>query len=131
MAGDDLSGVAGRKNSRPSLDWEQELLTRLVSLNHERAAEEAQGKVRWLRPEDQAPEEAKEKDADLPMEVEKKAAAIAMVPDKLKWPKDIAAQFAEVSKLGLALGTDAEAIAGCFGRNPPPARSWWKGFWRR
>ena len=95
---------------------EQILLTRLVSLNHERAAEEAQGKVRWLRPEYQAPEEAREKDVDLPMEMEKKAAAIALLPDKLKWPKDIAAQFAEVSKLVPALGTDAEAIAGCFGR---------------
>jgi len=27
---------------------EQELLTRLVALNHERAAEEANGLVRWL-----------------------------------------------------------------------------------
>ena len=30
---------------------EQELLTRLVALNHARAAEEKRGLVRWLRPE--------------------------------------------------------------------------------
>ena len=33
---------------------EAEILERLVALNHERAAEEAQGQVRWLRPEYQA-----------------------------------------------------------------------------
>ncbi len=30
---------------------EQELLTRLVALNHARAAEEKRGQIRWLRPE--------------------------------------------------------------------------------
>lgn len=30
---------------------EQEILTRLVALNHERAKEESEGKIRWLRPE--------------------------------------------------------------------------------
>jgi hypothetical protein len=30
---------------------EQELLTRLVALNHERAAEEKRGLIRWLRPD--------------------------------------------------------------------------------
>ncbi len=34
---------------------EEEILDRLVALNKERAAEEAKGKVRWLRPEFQAP----------------------------------------------------------------------------
>ncbi|MCG5534351.1 class I SAM-dependent DNA methyltransferase, partial [Halorhodospira sp. 9621] len=37
---------------------EQELLQRLVDLNAQRAAEEARGHVRWLRPEFQAPHEA-------------------------------------------------------------------------
>ena len=32
-----------------------EIVARLVALNHERAAEEAEGKVRWLRPEYQKP----------------------------------------------------------------------------
>jgi hypothetical protein len=34
---------------------EPELLTRLVALNHERAAEEQRGQIRWLRPDYQAP----------------------------------------------------------------------------
>lgn len=37
---------------------EAEILSRLVALNRERAAEEARGLVRWLRPEYQAPEDA-------------------------------------------------------------------------
>ncbi len=35
---------------------DDEILERLVELNHERAAEEAEGRVRWLRPEFQSPE---------------------------------------------------------------------------
>ncbi|URD60704.1 class I SAM-dependent DNA methyltransferase [Sphingomonas sp. KRR8] len=35
---------------------DEEILTRLVALNKERAAEEARGLVRWLRPEYQAPD---------------------------------------------------------------------------
>jgi len=35
---------------------DEEILERLVALNAERAAEEAQGKIRWLRPEFQCPE---------------------------------------------------------------------------
>ena len=34
---------------------DEEILERLVALNHERAAEEAAGKIRWLRPEFQCP----------------------------------------------------------------------------
>lgn len=36
---------------------EQELLKRLVALNHARAAEEKRGLIRWLRPEYQAPDQ--------------------------------------------------------------------------
>ena len=34
---------------------DEEVLERLVALNHERATEEKTGKVRWLRPDDQIP----------------------------------------------------------------------------
>lgn len=37
---------------------DDEILERLVALNHERAVEEAEGNVRWLRPEFQSPKEA-------------------------------------------------------------------------
>jgi hypothetical protein len=36
-------------------EWEQELLSRLVALNHERAAEEKRGQIRYLRPDYQNP----------------------------------------------------------------------------
>jgi hypothetical protein len=41
--------VVGTKSCRDQ--FEQELLTRLVALNHERAAEEKRGLIRWLRPD--------------------------------------------------------------------------------
>lgn len=41
-----------------------EIVARLVKLNHERAAEEAAGQVRWLRPDYQVPRFAKAKKAD-------------------------------------------------------------------
>ena len=34
---------------------DEEILEQLVALNHERAAEESTGKIRWLRPEFQNP----------------------------------------------------------------------------
>ncbi len=39
-------------------EFEQELLTRLVALNHERAAEEKRGQIRYLRPDYQNPQSA-------------------------------------------------------------------------
>ena len=112
-AGSDADLAKAKREHAEKL--EQELLTRLVTLNHERAAEEKQGNIRWLRPEYQAPEEAKAKDVSLPMEVEQKATT-AILPDKLKWPKETPARFSEVIKLLLATGADAEAISSCFGK---------------
>lgn len=66
---------------------EQEILSRLVALNHERAREEAEGHVRWLRP-DRAQAGAKGTAAK---EVAR-AAQKAQVP----WPKDRKAQRRQV-----------------------------------
>ena len=51
-----LVGCPGATTSWPEKpqdqqEAEEELLQRLVDLNHKRAAEEAQSKIRWLRPE--------------------------------------------------------------------------------
>ncbi|WP_444679623.1 hypothetical protein [Halomonas sp. E19] len=56
---DQLVGRPGATTPLPDkpddqAEAEEELLMRLVSLNKQRAAEEAQGNVRWLRPEYQA-----------------------------------------------------------------------------
>jgi hypothetical protein len=74
---------------------EEEILERLVALNHARADEERRGIVRWLRPEFQNPDgltqkaiatEAKAKPAET-----KKAKA-----KKQPWPKSLSAQAAAV-----------------------------------
>ncbi len=48
-----------------------EILERLVALNQERAAEEAQGQIRWLRPEYQAGSPAPKTDDAGPLPVKK------------------------------------------------------------
>lgn len=93
---------------------EEELLSRLVKLNEERAAEEANGLVRWLRPEYQNPQGARgeqSKSLDLPKVVESSK-------DKEPWPKAMQDQFKAVSA---ALGrqnapASAEQIAREFKR---------------
>jgi hypothetical protein len=58
MAGPfDPSTSSGRTESGRA-DFEQTLLARLVALNAERAAEEAAGTIRWLRPAFQNPQAA-------------------------------------------------------------------------
>jgi hypothetical protein len=103
--------------SRESL--EQEILSRLVTLNHERAAEEKRGLVRWLRPDYQAPGTvalpAEEQD-EIQLSAGTTAAKSASLPDKLAWPDGLAAQVAAVQKLVPALGPDPEAIAARFGK---------------
>ena len=51
----DLDAAVAEAYGWPADLSDEEILERLVALNHERAAEERDGKVRWLRPEFQAP----------------------------------------------------------------------------
>ena len=68
---------------------EEELLTRLVALNQERAAEERRGTVRWLRPDYQKPKLGHK--VKTPEDVEQVEAQL-VVPEtadgKPAWPKD-------------------------------------------
>ena len=52
---DDLDAAVFEAYGWPGTLSDEEVLERLVALNHERAAEEAAGKIRWLRPEFQYP----------------------------------------------------------------------------
>ena len=52
---DELDAAVFDAYGWPATLTDEEILARLVALNAERAAEEAQGLVRWLRPEYQAP----------------------------------------------------------------------------
>ena len=95
---------------------EEDLLSRLVALNKERAAEEARGHVRWLRPDYQIPklghkvpgvEEAEQVEADL---------VIDQGPDKPSWPKDGLEQIRLVRDVlsGARGPVDAEVVTRAF-----------------
>ncbi|MFN7665584.1 MAG: class I SAM-dependent DNA methyltransferase, partial [Inhella sp.] len=97
--------------------WTETLLTRLVALNHRRAAEEAQGRVRWLRPEFQDPARrqadkatpaptqtalAVEAAADAPAvaddaEADTPATAPAAAATRQAWPAELPAQMRAVA----------------------------------
>ncbi len=96
-----------------------EILTRLVALNAERAAEEAKGQVRWLRPEYQlkGKEQAKGKQAKLDVGEEEVVALRQAQGDNLRpWPDELPAQAAALSAvLGtLATPADVATVAGHF-----------------
>ncbi len=116
---EEMAGDVGQQNAAPPC--EEELLTRLVALNHERAAEEKRGIVRWLRPEYQAPEQGKtDKLEQDEIELDTTDQVIAAPTEKLKWPTGLAAQVAEIQKLLPAMGANAVAISACFGKKSKP-----------
>jgi hypothetical protein len=93
----------------PQEATDDELLGRLVALNLERAAEEAAGKVRWLRPEFQAPSEG----AQGALATE--GAAAAKRPGRVKAagaaksPGDLPGQIGAVLAAMTAAGEDVTA----------------------
>jgi hypothetical protein len=92
---------------------DEEILLHLVALNKERAAEEAQGHIRWLRPDYQNPEgkqAAKGKQAEMDVGV---AAAVEKAP----WPKTLPDQIAAVREALTDMGeASPEQIARHFKR---------------
>ncbi|MGL4187811.1 MAG: class I SAM-dependent DNA methyltransferase, partial [Sphaerotilus sulfidivorans] len=109
--------------------WTERLLERLVDLNTRRAAEEARGTIRWLRPEFQDPTAQKAEPqsaielvggAPAP-EAEDETPAVAAPAARQPWPADLPAQMRAVAD---ALATsaqplDEDALAARFtGRGP-------------
>ncbi len=85
---------------------EQQILQRLVDLNHERAAEEAEGKIRWLRPEYPDPDYQASEDRGQVSGKEPGLAGTEIQPttdkpitEKLTWPKELRAQVALIRRL--------------------------------
>ena len=112
----------------PATLSDEEILARLVALNAERAAEEARGLVRWLRPEYQAPQEAGAVQlaaAELAGEAEEGEGA---APRALRpWPDGLAEQAAAVRAALVELGrpvTPGE-VAAAFDAAPGA----WVGEW--
>jgi len=101
---------------------EEELLSRLVALNHERAAEEKSGKIRWLRPDYQNPDA---KQADKPEQANmaladtssKEKITVTKTTAKATWPKVLSEQVAAVVDL-LETPATCEQIADNFKRKP-------------
>ena len=99
---------------------EQELLTRLVALNHERAAEEQRGLIRWLRPDYQCPDATPVGQQDqIALDDEPATLKPAAPALKLTWPKPLSAQVAALQKLLPTLGPDPASLSAAFGRKSP------------
>lgn len=86
---DDLDAAVFAAYGWPPTLSDGEILERLVALNAARAAEEATGLIRWLRPEYQAPGAVQT--ASQPTLLGEEAAAIAPA-QKLLWPQSMAEQ---------------------------------------
>jgi hypothetical protein len=113
---DDLDAAVFEAYGWPSTLTDEEILERLVALNAERAEEERQGKVRWLRPEYQNPGGARpasqtstptEDDGDEEGEEEEGAEA---GPKKPAWPTKTREQIVAVRDLLLGPGEDWTAL---------------------
>jgi len=74
-----------------------EIVTRIVALNAQRRAEEAEGLIRWLRPDFQAPEETRRTAAQPALGIAEPEA-----PDAIQWPRDDAASQFIVLRTALA-----------------------------
>lgn len=91
---------------------EEEILARLVTLNHARAAEEGKGHVRWLRPEFQAPNYQ----APVTQTFDLGEAPIAIGDNVIPWPTTLPEQVSAVQSV-LAAATsplDPQDVARAF-----------------
>ncbi|MGV3561321.1 class I SAM-dependent DNA methyltransferase [Larkinella arboricola] len=101
---------------------ESEILTRLVRLNHERAAEEAAGHIRYLRPKYQAPGQTagpqQQLGIDLQTVTNTKTDASATEASKQEWPKELAQQMQAVRDAVQQAGVplSAKQVAALFQR---------------
>lgn len=116
--GDLLTIWAGLPDPACREAFEEELLTRLVALNHERAAEEKRGLVRWLRPEYQNPAAASAAPVEEQSEIElPEAGKSARAPVfTLPWPDKLPEQVARIRALLSETGPDPTALSARFGR---------------
>lgn len=91
---DELDAAVAEAYGWPVDFADEEILERLVALNHERAEEERRGVIRWLRPEFQNPDGVTQK--QMAAEAEETPAAKPVKVKKLAWPKTLSAQAAAV-----------------------------------
>jgi hypothetical protein len=114
---DELDALVAAAYGWPADLSEDEILARLVALNAERAAEEAAGVVRWLRPEYQAPSALRITSYELPAAHPtplRQPTADPTIP--LPWPERLAEQAQAVRAALVALDgpATAEQVAALF-----------------
>jgi hypothetical protein len=111
---DELDAAVAQAYGWPVDLPEQEILQRLVDLNAERAAEEARGHVRWLRPEYQAPDEVQGVQSEMALGDD---APVAVVAEARKWPQTLAERATALREL-LAIAGEQDlslpAVAAAF-----------------
>jgi hypothetical protein len=130
---DDLDAAVADAYGWPADLADEEILARLVALNHERAEEERRGIIRYLRPDFQNPTGQKQSAIPLPDREGQgegsKAATKAKTskPAKIKaamrpWPKTLSEQAAAVQTALAAVpnGDTAKDVAKTFGRVTKP-----------
>jgi hypothetical protein len=97
---------------------DEQILERLVALNAERAADEAAGHVRWLRPDYQIPRFAKGAAAPKSGELDLQDTVVAIDKGLPAFPKDKGEQVMAIRAVLVASGRpmDAAAVARAFKR---------------
>jgi hypothetical protein len=124
---DQLVGKPGATTPLPDkpaaqAEAEEELLMRLVDLNAQRTAEEAQDHIRWLRPDYQAPEARPlGTQTAAALETEEEKVATPPATGKQTWPKTIPEQVQIVRSLLEKGPQTLDAIADHFKRKPSKA----------
>ena len=118
---DELDAAVLEAYGWPLDQSDEELLERLVALNGERAAEEARGLVRWLRPAYQAPDAAAVVVSQPVLLEEKAAVAPTDVP---AWPDGLAARAAALRAALVAFGrpVTVEEVSAAFDGKVTKAR---------
>ena len=92
----------------PAVLSDDEILTRLVQLNHERAAEEAAGTVRYLRPAYQAPGEQQ---SAMELLTTATVATDVTITDAQQWPAELAQHMFAVRSVIQQAGGEALSSA--------------------
>ncbi len=87
---------------------DEEILSRLVALNHDRAEEERRGVIRWLRPEFQNREGIRQ--TTIATETEEAVVAKPAKVEKLPWPGTLSEQAAAVQGALVALAAPASEV---------------------
>jgi hypothetical protein len=128
---DDLDAAVFDAYGWPHDLSDEEILERLVDLNHERAEEEKRGLIRWLRPEFQNPQGQQQQQIDLADTDDDDAATKAAkgkpkpIPkaEKRDWPKTLPERVGKVRDVLAGIGGPAtvDVVAAHFTRAPKAA----------